>query len=75
MNKTDLLALQAGFVFRLETMSIFLGTAMDLIAAARHKLTEAEKTGFHYCIEALRSNVRGVIDTDRMIQEMEAANG
>lgn len=75
MSKLELLALQAAYVARLEGMTAFLGTAMDLIAAARHKLTATEKTGFHYCIEALRRNVRGVIDLDRMIQEMEAANG
>lgn len=75
MNKTDLLALQAGFVFRLETMAMFLGTAMDLIAAAKHKLTEAEKTGFNFCVETLRANARGVIETGEMLQEIEAKNG
>lgn len=75
MSSAELLALQAAFVARLETMTAFLGTAMDFITAADHKLTDDERAGFHYCVEALRRNERGVIDLDRMIQEMEAANG
>lgn len=75
MSKTDLLVIQSAFVARLETMTVFLGTAMDLITAANHKLTDDERAGFHYCVEALRRNARGVIDTGKMIQEMEVANG
>lgn len=75
MSKTDLLVVQAAFVARLETMTAFLGTAMDYITAADHKMTDDERAGFHYCVEALRRNARGVIDTGKMIQEMEAANG
>lgn len=75
MNRADLLIVQAAFIARLESMSEFLCVATDSILAANHKLTEKEKAGFHYCFEALRRNAKGVIDTDRMIQEMEAANG
>lgn len=75
MSNTELIAMQATFVAKLKTMTAFLGTAMDLITAANHPMTEDEKAGFHYCIEELRHNAKGVIDTGRMLQEMEAENG
>lgn len=75
MNRADLLVIQAAFIARLETMTAFLGTAMDFITAADHKLTDDERAGFHYCVEALRRNARDVVDLDRIIQEVEAANG
>lgn len=67
MSSAELLALQAGFVARLEAMTAFLGMAMDFITAADHKLTDDERAGFHYCMEALRRNAHGVIDLDGII--------
>lgn len=74
MGKSELLTIQAGFVFRLETMTAFLNTAMYFVIAANHVMAADEQAGFHYCIEALRRNARGVIETGELLQEMETAN-
>lgn len=71
MTRTAILVQQAMFMNRVENMTAFLCAARDAIFATGHNLTEAEKSGFCLCMEALRENIRRAANAEKMATEGE----
>lgn len=71
MTRTALIVQQTVFMDNVENMTAFLCAARDAIFITGHNLTEAEKSGFCLCMEALRENIRRASNAEKMATEGE----